>query len=223
MAGSHSQIVGVVLLLLAGCGEAAPHTVRPIDAGAKPDSAEARDRAKFHCGALSGAVTASLLCDRIFPDLNWDFEPHYALVSIAATIDGEASGPDAALSILAMQGVGFEILTPPPAAPMTETCENIPPLPLDVWSGFRGGFGNWFAACNTPNDVLAGSSFELSITSVGVLTRDALGADPLDASADGFDWDSARTEVLSNTFHGTFRATLVAGDAGDLVYVDMQF
>src|SRR5208283_3242035 len=68
-------------------GRDAPSYVLPpvIDASFGPDSFETRDRISFPCGTLTGAVAASLLCNRLYPDLNWDFEPDYAFVSIAAT------------------------------------------------------------------------------------------------------------------------------------------
>jgi hypothetical protein len=195
-----------------------------IDASFGPDSAETRDRIKFPCGTVTGAVTANLVCERLFPDLNWDFEPSYAFLSISASIAAGAEGPDSAVSTLTAQGLVFQILTQPPTAPMTVSCATVPPLPPHVWGpAFHGGFGAWSAACDSPTEALPGSSFELTITSVGVLTSDSLGSDPLDASADGFDWDAAHGEVLSNTFHGTFKATLVAGDAGAPVHVSMTF
>jgi hypothetical protein len=200
------------------------YVLPPVIDASFGDSAQTRDRIQFPCGTVTGAITADLVCDRLFPDLNWDFEPHYAFVSIAATIASGAKGPDAAVSALAMQGLVFNILTPPPTAPMTESCATVPPLPPNVWGpAFEGGGGNWMGACDSATEVLPGSSFDLTITSVGVLTSDSLGADPLDAGADGFDWDAAHQEILTNTFHGTFKATLVAGDAGPPLYVSMTF
>ena len=199
------------------------YVLPPVIDATLGDSAETRDRVKFACGRLSGAITADLLCDRILSGFLWDFEPDFAVVELAPTIAPGAEGPDAAVAMLAETGLNFSILTRPPSAPMTETCATLPPLPPATWTAVLGGADNWLVSCNSATEVIPGSSFELTITSVGVLTRDALGADPLDASADGFDWDAAHGEIFSNTFHGSFKATLVDADAGPPVYVSMTF
>jgi len=82
------------------------------------------------------------------------------------------------------------------------------------------------AYCNPSEAPTPGVAFQLTITSVGVLTSDTLGADPLDASADAFDWDAAHPEVLSNTFHGSLQATIPTvadGGGGAPVFVAMTF
>jgi hypothetical protein len=199
------------------------YVLPPVSDASFADSAEMRDRITFPCGRMTGAVTADLVCDRVFPDFDWDCEPGDAFLSLWAKPAPGAQGPDAAMSVLAEQGVLFKVFTGSRMAPMTVTCATLAPLPANIWTAFRGGFGNWMAACNSATEVLAGSSFELTVTSVGVLTSDSLGAYPLDASADGYDWDAAHQELISNTFHGSFTATLVAGDAGAPIYVSMTF
>jgi hypothetical protein len=195
----------------------------PVVEGGLGDSAAAQDRRTFSCGSLSGAVTGALLCNRIFPKLSWDFTPGAAFVSISAVVAPGASGADAAVRAVSAYGVVFKILTGARMAPMTVTCATLAPLPPKVWVAFQGGFGGWSAKCNSAKDVVQGSSFELALTSVGQLFTDSLGADPLDASPDGFDWNDAHREIVSNTFHGTFKATLVASNGGQPVYVSMVF
>jgi hypothetical protein len=241
----HRKLIGVAVTGMAtgafpGCGTTTASSSSPdVSDGADEtwtqnfaamdaplgDALGSRDRVVFSCGTLSGAVTANLLCDRLYPDLNWDFEPGDAFITIHANGAPGVIGPDATTSALADAGIAFRIFTGPEIAPMTVTCATLAPLPADIHStGFFGELGEWEAACNSATDVLPGSSFELVITSVGVLTTDALGTDPLDASPDGFDWSDASREILSNTFHGTLKATLVqAQDAGTPVYVSLTF
>jgi hypothetical protein len=177
---------------------------------------------RFPCGTLSGAVTAKLVCDRVFPDLNWDVVPGSGLILIHAFLVPEPGEAEA--------GVGFQILTPPKMSALDETCATLPP-PISgaLKASFTGSFTPsltfrpWLASCNGATQVLPGSSFELRIQTVGTLTHDALGADPLDAGADAFDWGTLNQEVLSNTFHGTFKSTLVGPDGGAPIHVDMTF
>jgi hypothetical protein len=241
---SYVAAVAIVLAVLGGCrasGSTSDASARfrappfadgtildvalpPVIDASYADSMVVRDRTPFPCGTVSGAITADLLCDRLFPDLNWDVVPGSGLLLFSATGAPGGSGPDAAMFVLATQGVGFNILTPTKMQPLTETCATLPP-PLADQSrpSFNALFSNWFAACDSATEVVPGTSFELVITSVGTLTSDSLGADPLDASADAFDWASLHQEVLSNSFHGTLRATLVGPDGGAPIYVDMTF
>jgi hypothetical protein len=192
----------------------------PVIDASFADSAIARDRKPFACGTLRGAVTADLVCDRLFPDFDWDFTPMGANVEINVKLAPGATGLTA--SNLSSERLGVQVFTGRSMAPLTWTCANEPLLPSNQWVAFHSTVDTWAAGCNSPSNTLPGSSFELAITSVGMLTSDSLGADPIDASAATFDWATATREVISNSFHGTFKATLVASGR-DPVYVSMAF
>lgn len=229
---------GVVVAALTGCAGSSGHGgTRAADAGGDGfyrlppvndaglgDSTDSRDRVKFACGSVSGALTGGLVCDRLFPDLNWDSVPGYAEVSVSATLAPGATGPDSGLARANELGVTFRIYTGPSMAPMTESCATVPPLPPRTGGGFIATVGDWEAYCNPGEAPTPGVAFQLTITSVGVLTSDSLGADPIDASADAFAWDAAHPEVLSNTFHGALQATVpTTADGGAPVFVTMTF
>jgi hypothetical protein len=193
----------------------------PVIDASYADAAITKDRKQFKCGKVTGAVTADLVCDRVFPDFDWvSTPPYYSQVEISARLAPGAVGltlPDGSLA-----SVGVQVVAPRAMAPLTETCASLPSLPPTVWVAFHSTVDVWAAGCNSPSDMITGSSFELAITSVGTLTSDSLGANPVDASAATFDWATSKQEVISNTFHGTFKATLVAQDR-DPVYVSMEF
>jgi hypothetical protein len=230
------HVVAALAVVLAGCKGSSlvrgseggiPDVALPpvIDASFPVvDSALTRDKQTFACGTLSGAATATLVCNRTFPSLNWDVEPGNGFLVVAATI-AASPGIDASLA----GPVGLEILTPARISPLTETCATLPPpIPGALKPSFTAAFSfglapYWSAACGSATQVLPGTSFELVITSPGTLTSDSAGADPLDASADAFDWATLNREVLSNSFHGTLKATLVGPDGGSPLYVSLIF
>jgi hypothetical protein len=191
------------------------------------DSAATRDKQTFPCGTLSGAVTATLVCDHVFPDMNWDVTPGsgylYIRAQFAPGTAPDASGP------ASQPELGFQILTPAKISPLTETCASLPPpqtgafKPSFTASFALGAVAGWTAACASATEVLPGTSFKLVIASPGTLTTDSVGADPLDASADAFDWGTLNTELLSNSFHGTLTATLVGPDGGSPLNADLTF
>jgi hypothetical protein len=171
---------------------------------------------------LSGGVKAKLMCDRVYPDLNWDVEPGSGLLFIHASLVPEQGFREA--------GVAFQILTRAKMSALSETCATLPPpIPGALKPSFTGEFRastatpQWTAACDGAMQVVTGSSFDLTITTVGTLTHDAVGVSPFDASADAFDWSNLNQEVLSNSFHGSFKSTLVGPDGGTPIYVDMTF
>jgi hypothetical protein len=230
IARSTRSVTLLAAVAASGCNShpaAVTPLVPPLDGGlpsvidaSYADAAVTRDRKQFKCGKVTGAVTADLLCDRLYPDFDWGSASAYSVVQISAQLAPGAAGltlPDGSI-----EHVSLQVYTPRTMAPLTETCASLPPLPPNVWIYFHSTVDAWAAGCNSPSKTLPGSSFELVITSVGTLTSDSLGADPIDASAATFDWTTSTQEVISNTFHGTFKETLVAQGKGP-VYVSMEF
>jgi hypothetical protein len=220
--------------LLLSCSSHANETSSPPDAGMDgpvyvlppvrdaslpADSANVLDRVKTHCGTVTGAIQGELLCDHLFPDLNWDHQGSYTGISLGPMLAPGAVGADAEVAGAYLEGFVFMIDTPDPSAPLTETCSTLPPN-----ARIEGGYDDWGVICSATSNSVPGSSFTLTITAVGTLTSDSLGADPLDASADGFDWDAEKGEVLSNSFHGSFKAHLVSMSGSNApIDLDMSF
>jgi hypothetical protein len=200
------------------------YALPPVNEGGLGDSPANRDRSQFFCDSVSGAVDGQLICNRLFPDLNWDREPQAAYITISTILAAGAVIQGAGTTTTPTAGVEFELATPPRIVTMSETCDTLPlPEPGALKPAFTGSFAAWKAECSSASQILPGTSFALTISSVGTLTTDGLGADPLDASADGFDWDGSDQEILSNSFHGKLTATLVAADSGAPIHVEMTF
>jgi hypothetical protein len=172
-------------------------------------------------------VTGNLICDHVYPDMNWDVVPSPGdrVLFIRARVATAGVGSETPLSTANTPILGFEIVTPGRMAPLTETCATLPPPPPGLLKpSFVGSYLGWSAACSGPSPmVLPGTSFEVVIESVGTLTSDSAGANPLDAGPDAIDWANLKQEVLSNSFHGTLTSTLVGADGGSPIYVKMTF
>lgn len=192
------------------------------------DSIAAQNQRRFACGTLSGGISGKLYCDRVYPDFTWDVYSGSGLLFIQAYF-GSTDGATSSGQTGASSFISFEFLTPGKMSRLTETCATLPQaLPHALKPSYTasievGTATPWSAACASATEVLPGTSFELIITSVGVLTTDSAGADPLDASPDALNWSTLNREVLSNSFHGSLKATLPATNGGMPVQAELTF
>jgi hypothetical protein len=88
------------------------------------DSAISEDRRPCFCGTLSGAFTAKLVCDPVYPELDWEISPGYAALEMSATTASVDAG---STPVMGDSALGFRIRTPGRMSPLTETCVTLPP------------------------------------------------------------------------------------------------